>query len=512
MQNQASERAVTDFVENYMEKLFYFCLKKTGNSTEAEDLTQEIALHIITALQSGKQPTNFSAWVWQIARNRYARWAEEKHRRAETMTGVDIGEYELEDENADVVAQTVKQEQLALLRRELAFVRSEYRDIVVAYYLENRSVRDIADALNLSVAAVQQRLHRARNLLKEGMDMAREFGVRSYRPEQVSFVQNGRDGKNGQPWSIITHLLYKNIFLETYENPQTAEQLALELGIALPYMEDELEFLVREQLLRKEGNKYQTDFPIVSREAQRAVHDANRAVQKPLTDKMCEMIDLYMKEDGAKVNISYVGYENAKWALLVRLFDWMQWAYAKSRGEEEKSPYPQRPDDGAWTLTGYQTIDWAEPYFVGLHGWQSHDVKSPRIMVEFGQFKFNYKTIGQLTPEHISYQEAYNLWLVCSGKSEECERGYVDKLLEYGYLKTVDGVLTPNVLILDRDAKARGTAETTEKLSALKQEIFELFAKAPAIKRGYVVEQALSDGWLKYDENTDKTVGAYIYI
>ena len=74
--------------------------------------------------------------------------------------------------------------------------------------------------------------------------------------------------KKGQPWSFITHLLYKNNFLETYENPQTAEELALELGIALPYMEDELEFLTREQLLAKNENKYQTAFKINSKEEQ----------------------------------------------------------------------------------------------------------------------------------------------------------------------------------------------------------------------------------------------------
>lgn len=45
-------------------------------------------------------------------------------------------------------------EQLALLRRELAFIKSEYRDIIVAYYLENKSIKDIAKSLNLSVDAI----------------------------------------------------------------------------------------------------------------------------------------------------------------------------------------------------------------------------------------------------------------------------------------------------------------------------------------------------------------------
>ena len=54
------ERLIKEFAESYMEKLFYFCLKKTGSHTEAEDLTQDIALQIITALNKGTIPTSFS--------------------------------------------------------------------------------------------------------------------------------------------------------------------------------------------------------------------------------------------------------------------------------------------------------------------------------------------------------------------------------------------------------------------------------------------------------------------
>ena len=76
--NVIRDRFVKEFAENYMEKLFYFCLKKTGSNVEAEDLTQDIALNIITALNKGTIPTNFAAWIWQIARNRFSVWAIEK--------------------------------------------------------------------------------------------------------------------------------------------------------------------------------------------------------------------------------------------------------------------------------------------------------------------------------------------------------------------------------------------------------------------------------------------------
>ena len=84
--NEKRDQLINELAEHYMEKLFYFCLKKTGNHIEAEDLTQDIALQIITALNKGTLPTSFSAWVWQIARNRYSVWAEDKHMTAAATT------------------------------------------------------------------------------------------------------------------------------------------------------------------------------------------------------------------------------------------------------------------------------------------------------------------------------------------------------------------------------------------------------------------------------------------
>ncbi len=511
--NKMCDRLTNEFIESYMEKLFYFCLKKTGSRIEAEDLTQDIALQIITALNRGTIPTSFSAWVWQIARNRYSVWAKAKHSRNESVTGSDIGDYEIEDESESILDEMIHKGQIALLRRELAFIKSDYRNIVVAYYIENKNVREIAESLSFPTNTVKSRLLRARQILKEGMDMAREFGKRSYNPEQIVFVQSGRDGKNGQPWSIITHLLYKNIFLEVYENPQTAEELSLELGIALPYMEDELEFLVREQLLTKNENKYQTAFTIISKEEQRKKYDNNKKVQKALTDKICELIDIYINEDGSKVNYDYVGYEAAKWALIVRTFDWLQWSAntVNNTSVEYRNTYPIRPDDGAWILMGYETIDWKKPEFVGQHGYLSYDKNEVKKDIDFGQFKFMYNNIHEKTPAYLSWIEAYTLWLVCSGRIEASKKSYLEKLLEYGYLKKDDAIL-PNVVIFDRNAEKTYNEQLTEKLTSLRDDIYSLFKQAPDIERGYIVEQAILDGWLKYDDNTSKTIGAYIYL
>lgn len=506
------DRLIAEFTEGYMDKLFYFCLRKTGDADSAEDMTQDVMLHILTALEKGVVPREPSAWFWQIARNRYAAWADRRHRQREVTVDGDIRDMEIPDGARDPEEELIHAEQLSLMRRELSFIRSDYREVLVAYYIENESVRTIASRLSLSPNAVQQRLHRARITLKEGMDMAREFGKRSYRPEEVSFVMNGSMGKKGQPWSIVNHLLYKNIFLEVSEETETAEELALAVGVALPYMEDELNFLINEGLLRREGNGYRTNFPILSSEEQAERHKACLAIQKLLTEKMCALFDLYMQAGGAKVHVEPIGYEHAKWALLPHLFDHMKQRAVVGNGDEED--YPFRPDGGRWTLTGYQEIDWEEPFFIGQHGYTNIG-QFPRSIeeVEFAQYKYQYRDMRERTPEFLNEKEACALRAVCVGQPMDAYEREIDKLLQYGYIRrTDDGKLAPALLLLDHNAEESYSAETAASLTALREEIVRLICKAPHITRGYVAEQALKDGWLRYDEHTPVAAGAYIYL
>jgi len=132
IEKSVKEEYLNLLTQKYMDMLFYFSLKKTGDSFEAENLAQDILLNIITSLEKGNEPINFEAWVWGIARNRYSVWAKVKHNRNEFFVSPDPGDHGISDETANTENKVIDSEDLNLLRRELAFVSSEYRNIVVA--------------------------------------------------------------------------------------------------------------------------------------------------------------------------------------------------------------------------------------------------------------------------------------------------------------------------------------------------------------------------------------------
>ncbi len=544
MQNEINvrDKLYADFAGNYMEKIFYFCLKKTGNEHEAEDLTQDIALCILSSLHGGTIPRNFSAWVWQIARNRYASWSDSKRRRRESLSNSDIGDFEIEDENGNILDEMIHSDDLSLLRRELAFIKREYRDIIVAYYIENKTMRQIASSVSVSLDTVKKRLQRARIILKEGMNMAREFGTRSYKPEEISFTNNcSAFGSKGQPWSILTHALYKNIFLEAYGNPSTAEELAYELGVALPYMEDELEFLTRETFLVKRGNKYETDFPIVSKQVQEDIFAYQMSFAGKLTSLLETLIDEYSEicaSHGLKFYGSHLGYEDAKWTLLMHTFDKIVESLYKY-----KSSRTERPDGGRWDIVGYQAANIAEPPFVGLHG--CLDDPESDTFVYFQQYKFRHKGICDLTPKYLTGKEAAVLLKIARNDHADCDKRVIGKLIEYGYVRERANGFEPAIVIFDknsaREYESHFTDDEKDRIESLANEIRKILADAhdyscernladipeylmnnekirafastySHFDRGIVLEQAISDGWLIFDDNTEKTIGAFLYI
>ncbi len=530
---------IDEYCESYMAKVFYFCLKKTGVEDTAAELAAEINLEIVKALAGGIKPKNFGGWVWAVARNRWARFAKASYYGADK----DVAELsEIEDSvpgGEEAETPVILADELSRLRRELAFIRSDYRQILVAHYFEDMSVSKIAERYSLPVGTVKTRLQASRRKLKEGMEMAREFGKRSYKPEEITFLNNCTStGDNGQPWSVLKHLLYKNIFLECYDNPSTAQQLSLELGIALPYMESELDYLTYETFLVKKNDRYETDFPIISAEAQKKLHELDMAAAEKLPAMLTALVDAAADYYGESLWGGRISYDDAKWTLLMQAHDSTQVENANSGW----TGYTKRPDNGAWDITGYQQAGIEHPEFVGLHG-NMNCKDLPDSDMDFRQYKFMRFGLDRNTPLFLSERQTITLYSVLRGKSEPEDAETMEELAGFGYLKKAAGRYETNMVIFT-DAKRRQidipdgvSGAKAEKVRDIRREILSVTSKLSAdgrkvilsdlpmrfrddprfsyvtaghqLERGYTLDAALACGWLKYNENTLKSVGAF---
>ena len=343
-----NEYLIQQFAEEMKEPIFYFCLRRCSDPTDAEDLASDICAAVITALRWGITVHSLHAWVWSIARAQYRLWAIRRHKTAELFSSEDIGDLLLPDDTRNAEEQIVHDETLVLLRQELAFIRSDYREIVVAFYIEDRSVSDIAKRLSIPEGTVLSKLHRARKTIKEGMTMARTFGTRSYKPEDISFNQNWNPSTGPDGRHYIERLIPKNILLEAYDNPVTAEELSIALGVALPYMEDELARLCEGELLLFDGKRYKTAIAILSAKAQSAMREAAERCAEQLTPHILRAVDEINAKAGMPENQSAVDRR----AALLEM-------YVGSNPRRMLSPmHTIRHKNGAeWAIMGFEACD-----------------------------------------------------------------------------------------------------------------------------------------------------------
>jgi RNA polymerase sigma factor (sigma-70 family) len=174
---EASRRGELDafgrLVARYQDVVCAVSYSSTGDRALSEDVAQETFVAAWRQIDRAR-PATLRQWLCGIARN-LGRKARRKTRR----------ETPLEDEMH--AAATTPFDDLAradaerVVREALARVPENYREVLVLYYRENQSIRDVATTLGLGEDAVTQRLSRGRRYLADSVTALVERSLRDTR-------------------------------------------------------------------------------------------------------------------------------------------------------------------------------------------------------------------------------------------------------------------------------------------------------------------------------------------
>jgi len=173
--SQRGEReAFGALVERYQGVVCAVSYSRTGNRALSEDVAQDTFLAAWRQLDQLREATRFRAWLCGIARNlaRKARLRTEREAPTETLSTT--------FEGANPFDQMAEVETDRLVRDALIRVPETYRDVLVLYYREHRSVRDVSRLLDISEAATLQRLSRGRQYLTDGVTNLVERSLRGH--------------------------------------------------------------------------------------------------------------------------------------------------------------------------------------------------------------------------------------------------------------------------------------------------------------------------------------------
>ena len=250
-------KQAAEFVEENLKTIFAYALSRVSNKADAEDLTNDIVLAILQSGDKIRHPDAFYGFVWGIAAN-----TTRKFMRKKSRLSFDEIDDNTED-GTDFTEEFCAKEDIARLRREIALLSKEYRECTIAYYYDELSCAEVSGKLGISLEMVKYYLFKTRKLLKEGFCMEREFGERSFKPAPFEFVTIFSGSFNREYRNLFSRKLPGQILLAAYYTPMTIRELAIELGVASVYLEDEIALLEEYSLLTKTAaGKYQTKLVI----------------------------------------------------------------------------------------------------------------------------------------------------------------------------------------------------------------------------------------------------------
>jgi RNA polymerase sigma factor (sigma-70 family) len=176
---RGEHQAFGQLVARYQDLVCAVSYSSTGDHVLSEDVAQETFIAAWRQLDGLREPGRLRSWLCGIARN-LARKARKARRRDELVDG----DEPVADGNPFDAAARGEVERL--VRDALGRVPESFREVLVLYYREGQSIREVADALEMSEPAVMQRLSRGRRYLADSMTdlVERSLRQRGDRPRR----------------------------------------------------------------------------------------------------------------------------------------------------------------------------------------------------------------------------------------------------------------------------------------------------------------------------------------
>src|SRR5207253_6901353 len=166
--------ATRTLYERYANQIFGYCVHQLGSREEAEDAVQSTFLNAFRGLRSGVVPESESAWLFKIAQNVCLSRHRSSWRRGRIESTTD---FELVEEMAP--APSRRADELIGLQDVLEQMPENQRRAILLREWQGLSYREIGEELELSQAAVETLIFRARRSLAAGLEQPPEVKRRA---------------------------------------------------------------------------------------------------------------------------------------------------------------------------------------------------------------------------------------------------------------------------------------------------------------------------------------------
>lgn len=280
-------------LEDYAERVYGYAVNRTYSRDEADELSQEILLTALQKLHKLREEDKFEPWLWGVANN-VTKVFRRRMGKQRAMYSYDVPEdLSIFDE---YTAET--EELYDRLRTQISMLSAIYRDIIILYYYDGLSTKQISEKLNIPEGTVTWRLSAGRSKLKRELEPYQappekgntNMNESALRPVTLYiYIYGNGDYGSGKPFpgEYVNDALSQNICYHCYEEAKTVEELAKICGVPAYYIEDRIGNLTyRKALIEQPKGKYLTDFVIRSKKHTDYWENNAMPALAPIADKM----------------------------------------------------------------------------------------------------------------------------------------------------------------------------------------------------------------------------------
>lgn len=149
--------------DRYAQKVYHKCLSFSKNKQEAEDLSHDVFIRVYIKLRTFENRSKFSTWLYSLTYNFCLNYINRDKKKREEIeaVGAEIYAY-TRDEYNDRFILTLKTDKLKIAMNS---IDPENRAILLMKYLDDFSIKDICESLDIGESAAKMRLARAKKKL-----------------------------------------------------------------------------------------------------------------------------------------------------------------------------------------------------------------------------------------------------------------------------------------------------------------------------------------------------------
>lgn len=183
--------ACVDLIDGHYQEVYWYLLGLSRDEERAADLTQNTFAKVWRGIASFRGESSFRTWLFAIARNEFLLHLRASGRDPEL---VEYSDLEVVSDPAPSVEEALNARDLEdVVRKQVRTLPGRYREVISLHYFSRMSLREIAKVLSVPSGTVKSRVHKALELLKEGLEKM-EIGHESPESRKDAAVHGSQRG------------------------------------------------------------------------------------------------------------------------------------------------------------------------------------------------------------------------------------------------------------------------------------------------------------------------------